>query len=444
MIALNQDHNTLLEFHQILQDKLFLEKIQSCNTKDELNYYIKPKDKFEALHDRFIKYGTKQATSFLIIDIDNISKPLNEFTKEVLYKLEDIKPNWISRTDKGFHIGFILEKPIWLNNDEMVKKAEQIKRDLTILFDGDIAGSHRLLGYWRNPIKHESMISTQLHYIDELQKIAAQQYLESFSLFDDLVTNQQKAINRTIDKKTIAKSNWIQIDKKGFTPGNRNNFLFNKVIGMLYNGLISNDEIITTLEQINEEQLEQKELEKIAKSIQKYNIKPNSKLIQEKQKKGIYSKDLWDNQIHNYRKNNKIQFERQKIGQKISTAKIIEKTINKLVEGYTKTYKNKQSFTNKNLEENTNMNKRTIQRYRNQRELEKTIKAKALKLYMVEISTPQGVKADVTPIKEIVNIALADLEYQYPINNKLFKFQLNEHNRLIFYDLNGSWEDLAA
>jgi len=119
------NHDTIIEFHQLLQDKLFLENIQSCNTKDQLNYYIKPKDKLEALHDRFIKYGTNRATSFIIIDVDDRKrKTLENYEKEVLYKLDGYDPNWISKTDKGFHIGFIMETPIWLNNDTQKIKSE--------------------------------------------------------------------------------------------------------------------------------------------------------------------------------------------------------------------------------------------------------------------------------------------------------------------------------
>lgn len=190
------NHDTIIEFHQLLQDKLFLENIQSCNTKDQLNYYIKPKDKLVALHDRFIKYGTNRATSFIIIDVDDRKrKTLENYEKEVLYKLDGYEPSWISKTDKGFHIGFILETPIWLNDESKKREAEEIKKDLTLLLDADIAGSHRLIGYWRNPLTHESIINTKLHNIKKLQEIATKQYFESFSLFVPPSVNNTKFEN---------------------------------------------------------------------------------------------------------------------------------------------------------------------------------------------------------------------------------------------------------
>ena len=214
MIALTNDQQITIEFHQLLQDKLYLSNLQSCNSKDELDYYIKPKDTLIALHDKFLRYGTKKATSFLIIDVDNINIPLEKYYKEVKYKLGGTEPNWICKTDKGFHIGFILDMPIWLNNDIKVKQAQEIKRDLTILLNGDIAGSHRLIGYWRNPLTHQSTLNLKLHNLDELHKIAMQQYFSSFSLFDSIYEHQKKLELRKKDKIQIAKSNWEQIDKE--------------------------------------------------------------------------------------------------------------------------------------------------------------------------------------------------------------------------------------
>jgi hypothetical protein len=443
LIALTNDQQITIEFHQLLQDKLYLSNLQSCNSKDELDYYIKPKDTLIALHDNFLRYGTKKATSFLIIDVDNINKPLEKYYKEVKYKLGGTEPNWICKTDKGFHIGFILDMPIWLNNDIKAKQAQEIKRDLTILLNGDIAGSHRLIGYWRNPLTHQSTLNLKLHNLDELHKIAMQQYFSSFSLFDNIYEHQKKLELRKKDKIQIAKSNWEQIDKEGFTQGNRNNFLFNKIIGMLYNGLITNDEVLITLKSINDNVLDDKEIQKIAKSILKYNIKPIQQKQNIRRSKGVYHQDLWNNQIHNYKEKNKTIFARQQIGQKISTAKIIEKTINKLVKGYLKIYQDHERFLNRIIEINSKVDTRTIQRYRNNRKIEDIIKAKAFNLYLESLA-PQGVMPDDTPINEIVNLILKNMEYHYLKTNKVFKFKINKHDKLIFYDTGQSNELLAA
>ena len=112
MIALTNQQQIIIDFHQLLENKLFLSNLQSCNTKDELNYYIKPKNTLIALHDKFIRFGTKKATSFLIIDIDKVKefKSIEEYYEEVVSKLNGIEPNWVTQTDRGYHIGFILDK----------------------------------------------------------------------------------------------------------------------------------------------------------------------------------------------------------------------------------------------------------------------------------------------------------------------------------------------
>ena len=95
----NPDHQVTIEFHQLLQNKLYLSSLQSCNSKKELDFYIKPKDNLIALHDKFIRYGTKRATSFIIIDIDGVDATLDEYAKEIKYKLNGYEPNWITKTD---------------------------------------------------------------------------------------------------------------------------------------------------------------------------------------------------------------------------------------------------------------------------------------------------------------------------------------------------------
>lgn len=436
----NQD---LIDLHKILHEKLYLENIQSCNTKEELQYYIKPKDKNIALHDKFIRYGNKTATSFIIIDIDNVKTEIEKYYKEIIYKL-GIEPNWITRTTKGYHIGFILDNHLWLNNDINQNKVIEIKKKLTNMLNADIAGSHRLIGYWRNPLVHESIINTEkLYTIDELHKIFFNQYMNSFSLFDEEQINIKKVENQNSRKSEIIKLNIDKIDKQGFTEGNRNNYLFTKVIGMLYNGIITNNEVEETLNNLNNNELPEQEIKRIHKSITKYNIKPSNP-NQEDYKPGEYHKELWDNQIHNYKEKNKIEFSRQKIGQKITTAKIIENTISKLVQGYKATYKNNEVFTNENIVKNSNISKSTIKRYRNVRNLEQEIKDKAFRLYMSELIDQKSVMANEPPISEIVNLALTELVFEYKKTNKTFAFKIDDNQRLIFYEIQPNYEDIAA
>ena len=429
----NQDYNDkLIKLHSLLYSKLYLEHIQSTNSKADLEFYIKPKDKYEALHDNFIKYGTKTATNFLIIDIDYINTPIKKYEKEVFYKL-GIKPNWITRTTNGYHIGFILEKTVYINDINQKEKLQEVKRNFTATLNGDIAGSHRLIGYWRNPLTHKSIINTELYDLDYLYKKSFTQIQSSISLFDSQEVINQKIENSKKTKEEIIKINIDKVNQEGFIEGNRNNYLFTKTVSLLYQGKITNNQVHEVLTKMNSNQLEEQELNRIEKSILKYEITANT-ATSTVYKKGDYYQALWNNKIHNYKKKNKIEFSRQKIGQVITTAKVIKSTIEKLVQGYKVTYQNNEVFTNKTIEKNANVSRSTIKRYRNVRKIEGEIKAKAFMLYLKELAE-KSVKAIEPPLKDLINLALSELYFEYEKSNKLFAFKLNEEFKLIFYEI---------
>ena len=429
---LPKEYYSELEFRSILLNALYLNNLQSCNSKKELEYYIKPKENIFALADKFIRYGTKTATRFIIIDVDNNSQTLEKFSEYVKCKLDPLNPSWISKTDNGFHIGFILDKPIYLNNDIQTKKAKEIKTTLTEILNADPNGSHRLIGWWRNPLQHQSVLNLELHNLDNMY--------EKLKIEDTKKINPH---NETNTKQQI--SNWEKIDKKGFIKGNRNNFLFKKIVGMLYNGLITNNEILTTLTNINNGELDDNEILKITNSIKRYNITPTQKKSSNKpNKRGIYSQDLWDNSIHNYTQDNNIQFERQRFGQMITTISTIEKTLNKLLNGYISLYRNHKLSsdkipTNKEIAQSSDLSIRTVQRYRNEKKIEEALKAKALKEYLIALSQ-KSVMATVT----LINIILEDITFSYTMNDKKFKFKRVSANKLDFFPIQDTSERLIA
>ena len=391
-----------------------------------------------ALHDNFIKYGTKAATSFVIIDIDKVKKKylrdINLYKEHIYHKL-NMKPNWITKTNKGYHIGFMLNEHVWLNNTNNTDKLIQIKKNLTNILDADIAGSHRLIGFWRNPLTHKSIINVEETFnIDDLYRNSIKQLINSFSLFDTEQINIQKIQNQNKDRKELIKVNLEKIEKTGFIEGNRNNYLFTKILSMLYSAQITNDQVEETLLKLNDNKLNTTEVMRIAKSILKYNIKPNAR-YSEIYKPGEYHQDLWDNQIHNYKKNNKIEFSRQKFGQKATTALIIKSTLDKLVQGYKVTYKNNELFTNENIVKNSKVSKSTVKRYRNQRLLEDEIRSIALMQYIAELGAGGRVKANEPPFRELLNLALSELNFEYKKTNKMFAFMVSEDDRLIFYEV---------
>ncbi|RLD47233.1 MAG: hypothetical protein DRI86_00880 [Bacteroidetes bacterium] len=428
----NQKH--LIKFHTIMKDKLYSTKTQACNHKSELEYYVKPKDTNEALHHNFIKYGNKAATSFVIIDVDHNYETLEDFNKNTINTLK-LEPSWISKTSKGFHVGFILSSPVFSNDASKHQQLVFTKVMLTNLLNGDIAGSYRVRGYWRNPLTHHSIVNTNTFDIDSLHKKISQlfaltQVSESIDGSLIIKSDENKRINSV--------SNWENIDKTGFVPGNRNNYLFHKTLGMLHNGIIKRYEIEDTLRTINNKQLPESEILNIAKSLSKYKYNPKGTDIKDRyiHKKGEYFKSLSLNEIHNYRiKNGKVSFERQKVGQVLSTAKIITNSISKLVDGYCNIYKSKSKFTNNNISNESNMSIPTIKRYRNKRKLEQNIKEIAFKKYIFSIVNINTIVNADEPLlnkmfKNVVNLALESLKYCYK-NTTMYFIEYSDKNKLL-------------
>lgn len=428
-------NSSLINLHKILLKKLFVKNLKSANNKKELEFFIKPKPIYEALHDNFLRFGTKEATSFLIIDIDNVKMGLEEY-EQVIYKKLNIKPTWITRTSKGYHIGFILEKAVFSNDKHQTDIFSQTKRYLTELLDADVAGSHRLIGYWRNPLTHKSIINDKsIFTLQTLYKHSLKLLLDKQSLNQDNYSIKNNNISTKPKINLSTKLNVNKIDIKDFKKGSRNSFLFNKGVSLLYSNSINKENLYSTLLNLNnriKDNLSESEVKRISDSIQKYNINPNQN--KKEYKAGEYHQALWDNSIHNYKIENNIEFSRQKMGQKITTAIIIRNTLEKLLEGYTLIYKQNKPFTNKNIVENSKVSKSTVKRYRNKRKVEDEIKLVAFKVFIEDLMQ-KNVKADEPQWKELINLALSELFFDYPLTQKRFVFEVNEDNKLIFYEL---------
>ena len=222
-IFYNKETKKLFDFHKLLAKKLYTEKIQSCNSKKELNYFIKPKDVMIGLHDKFLRYGNKSATPFIIIDIDNVKIDFDAYVDRVNKILNGYTPNWILKSDKGYHIAYILDKPVFLNNINDTKKLKEIKNMLTKLLTADSSGSLRTIGYWRNPLKHKSIYNIQEHSLNDVYD-TIKDIFETDIFKTNYSIKYEKNKNNTNYKNDFnnnIKRDWSNIDKTGFIIGNR-------------------------------------------------------------------------------------------------------------------------------------------------------------------------------------------------------------------------------
>lgn len=425
------DHQ--IELHKLLNRKIYADRIKAADHKEQLEGYIKKIDKLQALHKNFIWYGNQSATSFVIIDIDKQPYPLDQYKNFVKKKL-GLRPSWILQSRRGYQVGFILDRPIFYSNRQELQKLSDLKINLTLLLEADQNGSLRNYGYWRNPLTHKAHLNPKEFNIYELHHKISQIYYSTQSRFtiSDVIDIPKKTptIKELTEQKESLK-NWDHISTKGFHKGNRNNFLFITAVKLLYQGRIKNHEILATLTHINKNQLPIPEVQRIARSIASYNITPNSKrdTVEAIYQRGQYSDDLFNHQIHNYKKDGHMIYERQRIGQRITSAKRIVKTIQILQEAYFKAYKNNKIVKNKTIAEFSAKSVRTIQRYR---QYKKQIAAAAFKRYLNSITPKEAISpagnviANVTPLKELLNLALQDTVFIASKLLKVFRFVIDD------------------
>jgi hypothetical protein len=114
-----------------------------------------------------------------------------------------------------------------------------------------------------------------------------------------------------------------------------------------------------------------------------------------------------------------------------------------LLNGYIDIYKTHKTFTNKLIEKSSNVSRRTIQRYRNEKKLEEKIKARAFMIYIQSMnphdkptkpSNSKSVMANDTPHIELINLLLKNIEFCYKRDNRILKFKKNQSNKLEIYE----------
>jgi len=55
--------------------------------------------------------------------------------------------------------------------------------------------------------------------------------------------------------------------------------------------------------------------------------------------------------------------------------------------------------------------------------------------YIAELGAGGRVKANEPPFRELLNLALSELNFEYKKTNKMFAFMVSEDDRLIFYEV---------
>jgi len=307
---------------------------------------------------RWIEYN-QGWVNMLLFDLD-YKITVEEAFLECIFKINH-KPTFVLETDKGVHIAYALKNIIKYDWEKTIRLARYVKEAITELLKADKFGSLKIKGIWRNPLLHKNIFIKNLYNLED---------------FKHLITERKHYIINDINITTtkINKNNF------SFKLGNRNNYIFynamkeikeadyTKIYNYIYN--LNIKESIKN----NVEKLEDRELQKIAKSVLRYNL--NNKNYVGKIKKEINRGVMKFEKIKNL---NKKEYEKEvKRRQRLSahrTNKILkEKRIEIMTQRKKKTkQKIKEAIeTLKTLDEKititkiakeTNLSRQTISKY---------------------------------------------------------------------------------
>jgi len=300
------DDNKQIAFYSDLLDRLPTH-IHGANSKTASSNFI-PKE--IAVHScKFIRFNTKSMVNTLVFDIDNVTGNAEYWHKRFIEQTA-IKPSYTLKTDNGVQVGIFLNKPVFIkdydgNNNINRARLSKLKKiigqrlQFTFMSEDncltDEAGSNRLLGVWRNPILHETVISTATYSLDAL--------IKHFKMSEPVTTRPQA--RNTLKSPPMNVKMTLSTDSKiqsalndGFYQGNRNNYMF----AFGFKTVFQDRSTLPNIEAIMQEEnksygnsMSENEITAIARSIEK--MAPTM-YQPTKRKPAKYREYMWKNNIH--------------------------------------------------------------------------------------------------------------------------------------------------
>jgi len=253
----------------------------------------------------FLRFNSKKATNVLIFDIDTFEdfdkKPNIVEMKDYFEQQTGAKPSWTLETDKGYHIGLILDNPVFATHKDGKNvtskhlKLLELKKVMSKVIGADATASNRSYGIWRNPLTHKHIYNPNKHNINHL--------FEEFDIRNKIfekVIHTQNDYNNCPKMNLTSKNKIKEAIEKGFYVGNRNNFIFAFGYKIVFeNRKIANEKLEIILQNKNKTQknpLTQKEIKDIVSSIIK--LKPTMHTRVSQKIRGKLSNLMWKLNIH--------------------------------------------------------------------------------------------------------------------------------------------------
>lgn len=257
----NADYSKLFSY---LVKKLPPE-IRGWKTKDDFHNRFMIETSLMLHKSKWIEYNQKWV-NMLIFDIDD--KTLEE-TLQIALKL-DLEPSFACATDKGCHIFYSLDNAVQYNWEKGIKWVKDIKKALTHFLGADVKGSHRLNGIWRNPLQND-------FYYSEVGEYNLKDFNDVLKQFNQRNKKPKQKFKTYINKTKRENGKFL------FNDGNRNNWLWFMGMAETRNKNYSLEQIESYLNNLQHFQgvkgLESEEIEKIARSIKRYNDEGTNNIV---------------------------------------------------------------------------------------------------------------------------------------------------------------------
>jgi len=237
----------------------------------------------------YIHFNTQDRLDWLIFDLDIIPaqvKNIDDMRSYISFVWELEEPTYILKTDKGYHIAYLLEWGVLTKeNPKALIKYEHIRNAIGQIMQMD-TNARRSHGIWRNPLKHEHYYSGIEYSLDDL--IFEHKDLVNPNHPDYYQRAEQKALNEIVRDKTkslndqnkftvkllMAKVLRSTVNEKIIANGFRKSTIFQLVmLSAKKKDSVTEQELLDIANKYNYftiEPLSQAELRNIAKSVQKY------------------------------------------------------------------------------------------------------------------------------------------------------------------------------
>jgi hypothetical protein len=320
---------------------------------------------------KFVHFNSQERISWIIIDVDHTryAKNMNELEFYIKVYLKIAEPTFITKTDKGFQIGYLLRYPILKEQTQAMYKLRFIKAALSRLFDADPNGTNRNLGIWRNPLKHIHKFVDKDYTLDEIMNSEHKELYDRSSnenVYKQLIsTTSNKEFQKSLTLETannikihllsLLKAHKAKADIQILHNGWRKATIFQAA--MLYAKHRSNlSKLRSYVLQLNKycvEPLKLNELEDILKSVTKY-----------KQQNSIFVTNPLEKQQGKMNLNENLPLHvKQKKGAKYTNNFRIEKAKLGIELAVKALYKRNEQITNSKIAREANITRQTVAKY---------------------------------------------------------------------------------